>query len=365
MKICIVGPVNSDKYFGGVSVFTESLAKGFELQGFEVKIVTDYSNKKNVFNNIPILHVSDRISRKNPMTWMKINKIVKKENPDIILSSLEYSIAFLFAKNTKIKKVHFIHGFPSEKHYGKMKLKLMLFLDKLISHKYDYIFTNSNFSYVINNIIYGNRVDKVINIGIAFSFIEDIKLNQIIENTNIKKKNSLLYVGRLTKSKNVKTIILAIKYIEDKYNFKVDLDIVGDGKEKSELEKIAKELKLNINFAGSLSLEETIVYYKKSSVFASLNPNEPFGMTFLEALSYNCKIIAPTIGGQLDFLNSNLDRTTLVNPYDPEEVGEAIIKQLKNNVDPVNVNNIIDEYNYNNVARKIINYMDTNKINTL
>ena len=89
MKICIIGPVYTSYYFGGVATFTESLADGFAKNNHDVKIITDYSERKFTINGTSILSIFDKPSRKNYKMPKKIAKEILKFNPDLVVSSLE------------------------------------------------------------------------------------------------------------------------------------------------------------------------------------------------------------------------------------------------------------------------------------
>lgn len=349
MKVCIIGPVNSDKAYGGVALFTESIADAFTRQGHEVKIITDYSIRSTTLKGTTIVSVTDKVSRKKLNTMKKIRKCVEDFRPDISISSLEYSIPLL-KKIPNMRRIHYVHGFPSIKHYGFLKLLIILFFDKLYGKNFENIFINSNFAFMINNDIYKNRIDKVVNIGLGYEFLDSIKDSGKIINKRTKK---LLYVGRLVNAKKVDVLILSLKYIKDKYNLDYELNIVGDGPEEAKLKGIAQYHKLNVNFIGSVSPNETIKYYRESEIFISLNPHEPFGMVYLEALANGCKIVCPNSGGQLDFLLNHLDRIILTEAFDYTSVGESILSMLNTEVDPIEYNLIFENYSYDNVLKNL------------
>ncbi|SDL28458.1 Glycosyltransferase involved in cell wall bisynthesis [Clostridium cochlearium] len=357
MRVCIIGPVNTEKSFGGVALFTESLADGFLHEGHEVLIITDYSNRRTTLNGTPIVSVCTNMARKNIKAILKIRNKVKEFNPDITVSSLEYSISLLKKKGMKkdMRRIHFVHGFPSVRYYGLIKLFIMLILDKLYTKNFEYSFVNSNFALMINNDIYKNKIDEVINIGLGYDFLEQIKDVGEIKNSSNGK---LLYVGRLFDAKKVDIILLALKYIKKKYGEEYELDVVGNGPQENRLKEISLKYNLKVNFVGSVTPKETIEFYRNSEIFISLNPHEPFGMVYLEALANGCKIICPSSGGQLDFLVDYLDRVKLTNAFDYISVGDAIVEMFKRKVEPIDCNYIIKKYSYDNVAKNIIKHLN-------
>ncbi|MBI3046086.1 MAG: glycosyltransferase family 4 protein [Candidatus Harrisonbacteria bacterium] len=113
-----------------------------------------------------------------------------------------------------------------------------------------------------------------------------------------KDKINLIYVGRLAPEKGVDTLLTAIKEMKNKTD--VLVRIVGDGRQKEELIKLAREYKI----------ENTVIFYpwadKKtladlyhcSDIF--VHPArwaEPFGVTIVEAMASGLPVITPKISG--------------------------------------------------------------------
>lgn len=358
MKICVIGPVNSDRYFGGVAVFNESIADAFLRQGHDVVIITDYSNKDRTLNGVPIISVCKNYGRQDIFRMLKIRDKVKEFDPDVALSSLEYSLSLINKKgiNKKLQRIHFFHGFPSIKYYGLLKLTVMLVLDKLYCKYFEYTFANSNFTFVINNDIYKNRILKVINLGLGYDFLEQLKGVDKIENASNGK---LLYVGRLHDAKKVDVILYALKYIKEKYGKDYEFNVIGSGPEEDKLKEISLKYNLKVNFFGSLPSSEITSFYRNSEIFISLNPHEPFGMVYLEALANGCKIICPNSGGQLDFLVDYLDRVRFTNPFDYRDVGDSIVGMFERKVTPIDCREIISRFSYDNVAKNMLNCLNS------
>ena len=64
----------------------------------------------------------------------------------------------------------------------------------------------------------------------------------------------------------------------------MSLNIVGDGTDRENLQNLAKRLGVNVNFIGKIDPKEIYKYYEDADVFVSLNPHEPYGIVYLEAL---------------------------------------------------------------------------------
>lgn len=103
----------------------------------------------------------------------------------------------------------------------------------------------------------------------------------------------VLYVGRLTRHKNVDMLITAFAETARSVG-DCTLKIVGRGIERNELERLALETcpKGRVVFADSLSEDELRAEYAKSSVFVLPSEQEGFGMVLLEAMAAGAPVVA-------------------------------------------------------------------------
>src|SRR3989344_1001947 len=92
------------------------------------------------------------------------------------------------------------------------------------------------------------------------------------------KEPTIISVSRLTKYKNIKTVILAFASLSTKIK-NVRLIIVGSGPEENRLKDLVKELKINtrVNFLKNLPRRKLIELYKMSHVFSLPSTVEGFG----------------------------------------------------------------------------------------
>ena len=101
------------------------------------------------------------------------------------------------------------------------------------------------------------------------------------------KREYFLVVSRLTLSKKVDTVVEAFNKLG------LPLLVVGEGRERVRLEKLAKS---NIRFAGFVPEEELAALYRgaRALIFPA---EEDFGMVAVEALSFGTPVIAFEYGG--------------------------------------------------------------------
>lgn len=118
----------------------------------------------------------------------------------------------------------------------------------------------------------------------------DIRLNE--------QANRLLYVGRLRANKGVDLLLRAVSLLTD--NHHITLDIVGDGREKNELQKLAGKLNISntVTFHGYIPHADLPEFYKDNDIF--VHPGrwpEPLSRTTLESMQYQCVPVVSDIGG--------------------------------------------------------------------
>jgi glycosyltransferase involved in cell wall biosynthesis len=107
----------------------------------------------------------------------------------------------------------------------------------------------------------------------------------------------LLYVGRLSKEKNVETLIRAVASPE--LRDRVRLEIVGCGTQMRRLQRLAGRTQVPVSFAGSLSDRELSDRYAAADIFCMPSRAELECIAALEAMSFELPITAPR-GSALD-----------------------------------------------------------------
>ena len=349
MKIVVTGPVCSDKYFGGVATFTEGLADGFKLSGDEVIILTDYSNKKYTLNGVEILAVSEEIARKKFKTHKDIAKKINEIKPDFVVSSLEYGLA-----NNKldksIKTIHYLHGFPSLQR-GFLKNFFVEHITRYIANRSSYVLANSKLTQQMNSEKFKTHAKDIVNVAVGYEFLNMLdRVNNDIKCVLNSDEKHVLYTGRLVKDKNVDCIIKGFAKLNEKG---VVLDIVGGGPLKEELIDLSKDLSVNVVFHEKVSQETVVKYYRDSKVFISLNPEEPYGIVYPEALACNTNIVCPNRGGQMDTLVNYKERVEFVEPFSEESVAKGIENALVKENKPFDKQYIYDNFSYSKAAIEI------------
>lgn len=146
----------------------------------------------------------------------------------------------------------------------------------------------------VKEILNLERLPFVCNSGVPDKYLENYSLN-VSKFENVKKWK-FTYVGRLVAYKNIDATIKALSKLE---NSDWEFNIVGDGAERENLEKLAKTLNCsdNVKFWGRVPRDQVMEILKNTHVFVMISTNEIFGLVYLEAMAASCITIASKYGG--------------------------------------------------------------------
>lgn len=120
-----------------------------------------------------------------------------------------------------------------------------------------------------------------------------------------RNPKKLLFVGRFEESqKNITLLISAMRELEG-----VELCLVGDGKEKEYLLKIAEKFEVNkqIYFMGWLKEKELIQLYQEADIFVSASNWEGMPNTALEAMACGLPLVLSNIAGHEELVRKELN----------------------------------------------------------
>ncbi|QIR39570.1 glycosyltransferase family 4 protein [Tolypothrix sp. PCC 7910] len=306
----ILGPIIKE---GGVTTFIEELSNILIERGYCIRIITftKYQKASQLILNSISPNVQVFFLPKNIYDLIAFLK--KRDlNLDITVSNLYYSflLPFFISKN----QIHILHGF------GNLEASLLQFiignLSNIIGYKFaKKIIANSYLTSSVNRIL-GVKHSEVTPWGIPSNF------NPSIIKSFDQREIDLLYVGRICLTKGLKLILKALSNILNNSGKKINFHVVGALKENLQSHQELKQASLdNIIYHGYLDKEKIVEIYSCSKLFISLNPEEPFGFTYVEALACGTPIIIPKSCGIAPFVDSRL---ALFVDMNERSVAEAI-----------------------------------------
>jgi glycosyltransferase involved in cell wall biosynthesis len=223
---------------------------------------------------------------------------------------------------------------------------LLALIDKKYISFADLIFANSE--YTASNImkIYG-RKSIILYPGVDLMKFKPKKIQE--------KENYILTVGRLTKFKNVDTILEGFSNVRDK---SLNLLIVGDGEEKENLSKLAAKLGISsrVKFLSNVNDNELPDIYAKAKVFILCSKEEPFGIVPIEAMASGTAVIADNSGGPMEIIEN--EKTGLLIDCSPGNIASAIEKVMANLPSlSTETRKSVDRFSWQKSAKTILHYL--------
>ena len=331
MKILLISPTQSG--IGGIAQHVTNLKNFLEKNYNTVEIISS----ENTFT-IPIKGL------KNPS--FMISSFLKtkfKKNFDIVHAhNIPSALAM---KNSSGKKILTIHGIFSEqidqlhgkttgnisKKYEKDALSWADMITVISKESYDY---------------YTSLGHKVIQIPNA------IDISSLSTDEDRKYEKQVLFAGRLSKEKGVKTLIEICK----KLPHDIHLIIIGDGPEVENIKKLESSQN-NIHYLGSKNHQQTISLIKGSDVLVQPSFSEGISTTILESMACKTVIVASNVGGNLELIQDQ-ESGILVEPTNPEIFCEKIIelisdKLLRNKLSTLSYENV-KKYDWNIIGKQYL-----------
>jgi hypothetical protein len=312
------------------------------------KIVSEISNELSKSFNITILTVSNEnkfdfiIDKNVNIQTLGVKKIsnsimplfffLKKNKFDYFIANIWpltiiSSFLCLFFKNTK--SIIIEHSILSDQF-----LLNSNFIVKYLKYISVFIFYN-----LLNKIIAVSITTKedLVKIGVNRKKIHVIynfiKTNNNLINKNLFKKYEtkqkivkLLNIGIFKKIKNQSFLIDVADILLNKYNLNFILIILGKGPLKRKLKEKIKSLKLENNVKLLENTNDTYGTLKSCDMYLSSSISESFGLTVLEALVLNKKIVISEIKISHEIILS--EHKDFISQLDKELFAKKIIDLL-------------------------------------
>ncbi len=325
-------------YGGGGEKVVLDLAKGFARDDFKVDLLL-FTRKGSLESRIDSkINIIDLSSSRIIFSIFPIIKYLKKQKPVFILGTSEHAnliliLAKIFSR-TKTKVFVRVGMTFSDlfKNYKNKRDRLIPFLIKLLYPRANVIIANSE--NVKRDLITVSRIPKD-----KIKVIYNPKfINKIIEKSKIgewnfdKNKFAILAIGRLEKQKGFKTLINTFALVKKEID--AQLIILGEGGEKSNLEKQIQDLNLeDVYFEGFV--QNPYFYMNNSDILVSTSLWEGFSNVLIEAGILGLPIIATDCSsGSRELLasNTNLDNQLEKGRIEYAENGVLVAKQDINNI---------------------------------
>jgi glycosyltransferase involved in cell wall biosynthesis len=148
-----------------------------------------------------------------------------------------------------------------------------------------------------------------------------------------KKEKSIVYMGRLSREKDVDKVLEAYAHIRALKGKDVRLVIIGDGPRREELEGRAAELGIaeGVTFTGFLRGKELADELRRHDVFVTASKSENMPVSVLEAMASGLPVVAVAALGMREIVREGVNGF-LAPPDDTQSIAEHLLKIIS---DPI------------------------------
>lgn len=240
--------------------------------------------------------------------------------PDLIHSHYLFNLPIAVA----IKKKYHIPIVATE-HWSVLESKRKLKYVKVLSKYYKYSDSIISVSRHLASAI--KRVSGAETTVIYNMVADDFFVPKVTECkfTNGRTRVKFASVGNLVNLKGYDILISAFKKAQEN-GCQIELNIIGDGPERKNLERMVASLDLedNVIFHGKKGKNEVISLLCQSDCFVLSSRSETFGVVYAEAMAVGIPVIATDCGGPSEFIDAN--HGMLVPVEDINALAEAMEK---------------------------------------
>lgn len=169
-----------------------------------------------------------------------------------------------------------------------------------------------------------------------------------------KKKDSICFIGRLTKEKNLFALLKALKTLP------YTLTIIGSGKQEEQLRDFANKNGTNVDFLGNIPNHELPKILNQHELFILPSLWENMPKTLLEAMACGMPVIGTDVKGINEVIEH--DKNGILCKIDSNSIREAIIslmedEELKKKLGKNARNTIIEHYSLDDLAAEELKLM--------
>ena len=363
-----------DKINGGVERGTLDVARELSKRKYNSVIISSGGEMADRYKYKGVNHHKIEINKKGLINFLssrgKFRKLLDEIKPDLVHVRSRWP-SFCFTSEIKKRKIPYVttyHGtYSGNKNFLKKSYnKVMTYGDKIITiSKFIDDHIRHFFPEVKNKLVQINRGIDTKNFDL--SSVSQIRKEKILSDLSIPERSHIILLpGRLSSWKGQIIGIDALDYVLKKNPTQniVMLLVGSEDKKNSFTKKIKKRLdKLRLTdrviFCGNISDMATVYSISDIVLSTSIEP-EAFGRISAEASSMTKPVIASNHGGSREIIENNLSGW-LVNPGDPEALGEKILHVLnleQEKKDLIGSNarkRIIQKFNLKQMLDKTIN----------
>ncbi|HUU65016.1 MAG TPA: glycosyltransferase family 4 protein [Dehalococcoidales bacterium] len=346
MKILITTPIFPPE-IGGPATYTLEVSRRLKERGHQIRVVTFTDSKPEVedLTVIPVrLHypMLGSILRQTRLFFTILRaargmELIYSQGP-VVVGLCSLIVGKLLRKPVVVKFVgdiawenavnqgktaQLLEAFLHQPEGG-LYITLLLRIQKFVFHRADKVITPSNY---LKGILLKYYKVPAAKIEVVYNAVE---LKEVEAAGEKYGQPAVITIGRLVPWKGIDELIELVPALVEKYpDFK--LLVVGDGPENDKLKKLCREIgaEPHVIFTGKVSHEQTLAFLKNSDVFVLNSRYEGLPHTVIEAMAYQCPVLATNIEGTGEALEDGRTGIT-VAPGNKQQLEEKLIFLLEN-----------------------------------
>ena len=346
MKILITTPIFPPE-IGGPATYTLEVSRRLKERGHQIRVVT-FADSKPEIEDLEVLPVrlnyrilgtivrqarlfftilratrgTELIYSQGPVVVglcsLTVGKLLRKPVIVKFVGDIAWENAFNQGKTTKL-----LEDFLRQPQGG-LYITLLLRIQRFVFHRADKVITPSNYLKGILLKYYKVPAAKIEVVYNAVELKEDEAAGEKCGQPVV------ITIGRLVPWKGIDELIELVPALVEKYpDFK--LLVVGDGPENERLKRLCQKIgaKPHVIFTGKVSREQTLSFLKNSDVFVLNSRYEGLPHTVIEAMVYQCPVIATNIEGTGEAIEDGQTGIT-VAPGNKRQLEEKLVFLLEN-----------------------------------
>jgi len=328
---------------GGAEVFAQEVAEYVATKVGEADVITLHPDKSlskfELINNVTVHRIG--VSRIGYLRFLggflrllwHVLKLNKARNYDLIHSVQDGIFCYV---GTCVKRLtgrpHLITiqgGNISAGFKNDLSGKILCKLQK-------WSFKNADWVHVISRSLaqeserLGAKNIAVLPNGINSRLFKPMDKEKIRRKYSLSPKEKIVVsVARLAPVKGVDCLIRAIGLLVENISA-LRLIVIGDGKQRMELEQLIDQLHLNnkVQLLGFIPHEQILEYLNMADVFVLPSRHEGLGIALIEAMACGIPVIGSNVDGIVDLIEHEKNGI-LFPPNDEKELARALDKLLQ------------------------------------
>ena len=269
-----------------------------------------------------------------------VEEILKRERPDLVESGDPYQLgwkAVRVGRKLKIPVIGFYHShFPeaylrrSAKLLGKLATRRVMklsraYVRKLYNQHTATLVASEKIARVLRD--WGVRNVRVVGLGVNIDIFRPNHVDREKTRASLKIQSGrklLLYVGRLAKEKNTRTLFGAFEILNRRQPNEFHLLVIGDGPERTRLRKLQRRC-ANVRWIKYCAEPRDLArYYCAADLFVHPGMHETFGLVALESQACGTPVVGIRGSAMDDLIFHEQSDWALENKADA--LAEAVAK---------------------------------------